>query len=107
MRAGDIQSINAQTPGVERAHQNRPQQPDTEQRQFQNIQEEDHEATLAHARESAESRQAQIQLHEEQERKRDRTMKEKRQKAGGEEEDLRSQPKGRNLNSGKNLDIVV
>lgn len=106
MRAGDVQSINAQTPGVERAHQNRPQQPEAEQRQFQNIQEDDHEAQLAQARESAESRQAQIQLKEEQERKRDHSRKERRH-PDGEEEERPGKPKGRNLSSGRNVDIVI
>ncbi len=106
MRAGDIQSINAQTPGVERAHQNRPQQPEAEQRQFRNIQENDHEARLAHTQETGESREARIQLNQEQERKRDRTLKGKPE--GKEEGDTsQGQPKGRNLSSGKNVDIVI
>ena len=107
MGAGDIQSINAQTPGVERAHQNRPQQPEAEQRQFQNIQENDHEAKLAQARESEEAREAQIQLAEEQERKRDRSRKQKTEHEEEDKENLHGLPRGRNLSSGRNLDIVV
>jgi hypothetical protein len=85
MSTANIQGIHAQTPGVERAHQNRPQQMDTDQRQYTTISERAQDQKMKEAQEAAEDREAQIQLEKEQER----NAKDKRKRGQqGEEEEV-------------------
>ena len=65
MSTANIQGIHAQTPGVERAHQNRPQQMDTDQRQYTTISERAQDQKMKEAQEAAEDREAQRNIEKE------------------------------------------
>ena len=108
MRAVEIQQVNAQTPGVERAHQNRPQQSEVEQRQFQNIARDSQDAKMLEAQETAEDREAQLQLEQEQERKSKDSRSRKREE-GETDEDTQQKTitRGRNLSTGRTVDIII
>ena len=76
MPAGDVQFPHAQTPGVERSHQTRPQQAEADQRRLSNIDDSARDSRMEQTQEAAEAQQTQIQLTKEKEREaRDRARR--------------------------------
>lgn len=104
MRPVDFQNVNAQTPGVERAHQNRPQQPESEQRQYTSIVREGEEQKSREAQATPESQETKVQTEKEKERDADLSKKEKRKR---EEEEKEKKKKQKDLFRGKKIDITI
>lgn len=108
MRAVDIQAINAQTPGVERAHQNRPQQSEVEQRQLASIAQRAQDVKMTETQRAPESREVQVQIEKEQERKRDTSKKDQgRGKTDQDENNEQTFHRGKNLTTGRKVDIII
>jgi len=105
MRPVDFQNISAQTPGVERAHQNRPQQPESEQRQYTSIVRESEEQKSKETQATPESQETKVQTEKESERKLDLSKKEKKKKE--EEEKKEKEERKRDLIRGKKIDITI
>ena len=76
MPAGDVQFPHAQTPGVERGHQTRPQQAEVDQRRLSTIDDKARDSRMEQTQEAADVQQAQVQLTKEKEREaRDRARR--------------------------------
>jgi len=105
MRPVDFQSITAQTPGVERSHQNRPQQPEAEQRVSGAINQEAQDQKTKEAQQTPETRGSQIQLNPEQERK----AREERKRKQKEEEKKKEEElaKSKKFFTGKKIDLRI
>ena len=109
MRPVDFQNITAQTPGVERAHQTRPQQPESEQRQYASIVQKTEDQKLKEAQATPQTREARIQIEKEKERQLDLSKKERKKKKKEEEEKEEEQKKlhGKESRRGKKIDIII
>ena len=104
MRAVDFQNISAQTPGVERAHQNRPQQSEAEQKQYTSIVRESEEQKSKETQATPESQGTKVQTEKESERKLDLSKKEKKKK----EEEKKKKEEGRKSTfMGNKIDITI
>ena len=105
MRPVDLQNITAQTPGVEKSHQTRPQQPESEQRQNISIVQQTEDQKLKETQASPKTRETRIQIEKEKERQADLSKKTKKKK----EEKKKEQKKTgkQDLFRGKNVDIVI
>ena len=105
MRPVDFQSITAQTPGVEKSHQARPQQSESEQRQLSTLHQLAEEQKMKEAQATPETQESKVQTEKEKERqlnlsKREREKKEK-------EEKKEKKLVGKDPSRGKKIDIVI
>lgn len=109
MRPVDFQNITAQIPGVERAHQTRPQQPESEQRQYTSIVQQAEDQKLKEAQATPQTREARIQIEKEKERQLNLSKKERKKKEKEEEEKKEEQKKLQRKEShrGKKIDIII
>ncbi len=105
MRPVDFQSITAQTPGVEKSHQAKPQQPEFEQRQLTTIQQQAQEQKMKEAQATPETQESKVQTEKEKERQLDLSKKEREKKE--KEEKKEKKIVGKDPSRGKNIDIVI
>ena len=106
VRPVDVQTSTAQTPGVERSHQTRPQQAETEQRVQQGIAQEAQDRKMQETQQAADPKSTEMRLHTEGERRRGRRRHRR------EEEPAPPPPetppeRGRDPNTGHNIDITI
>jgi len=110
MRPVDFQNITAQTPGVERAHQTRPQQPESEQRQYTSIVQKTEDQKLKETQATPQTREARIQIEKEKERQLNLSKKEGKKKEKKEEEEKKEEQKKLHKKEsyrGKKIDIII
>ena len=106
MRPVDFQNISAQTPGVEKTHQTRPQQPESEQRQYASIVKESEDQKSKEAQATPESRETKVQTEKERERQLNHSKKEKKEKAEKEKGE-KSKGVKKDPFRGKSIDITI
>ncbi len=105
----DIQTVNAQTPGIERSYVTRHQQGELEQRVFANELKNAEDEKMQQAQAAAETEQAKVHLQKERERQGGRSKNKKRDSETGEDTENESrQAKNHRPRGGSGtIDILV
>ena len=105
MRPVDFQTITAQTPGVEKSHQTRPQQAEIEQRVQQTVAQEVQNRKMLEAQNAPEDQASEMRLNAE-----EQGQKHGRREGSEADQDQEEGPDSsspRSLMKGKRIDIVI
>ena len=105
VRPVDLQTVSAQTPGVEKSHQNRPQQADVDQRAHHTVAQDAQDQKMREAQQSEDPKAAEMRLRGEG-RGRQRGRR-KAEEETPEPEKETPPPRGKDPNMGNRIDVTI